>query len=211
VFSAFPLLLMGIFTFVEDQLTDVVKSCVLSSVKVPVAVNCSVFIPLERAIKTEAGATVMDFNATGVIAKVALFEIIPEKLAVMVVVPSAWDVASPFEPDVLLIVATPVSEEFQVTNDVRSCVMLPVNVPMAMNCWVFPRAMLGFTGDTAIVSSSACFTVRVAEEEGSESSVAMTLAVPTSTAVASPFEPDVSLTVATAVLDVVQVANDVTS
>jgi len=36
-------------------------------------------------------------------------------------------------------------------------------------------------------------------------------AVPTSTAVASPFEPGVSLTVATAVFDVVQVANDVTS
>ncbi len=75
----------------------------------------------------------MDTSTVGVIVKVALFEVIPEKLAVMVVVPSALDVANPLEPDVLLIVATPVFEEFQITNDDKSCVESSVNVPMAMN------------------------------------------------------------------------------
>ena len=89
VFTAFPELLMGIFGLVETQLTDVVKSCVLPSVKVPVALNCSEFFPVEREIVTEACTTVMDNNSAGVIVKVALFEEIPEKLAVMVVVPSA--------------------------------------------------------------------------------------------------------------------------
>ena len=94
-------------------MTDVVKTCILPSVKVPVALNCSELLPLEREIETEAGATVMDTNAALAIVKVALFEVIPEKPAVMVVVPSATGVATPFVPDVLLIVATPVSDESQ--------------------------------------------------------------------------------------------------
>ena len=80
-----------------------------------------------------------------------------------------------------------------------------------MNCWVLPRAILGFAGDTAIDTSTAWVTVSVAEEEGTESIAAVMVAVPTSTAVASPFEPGLSLTMATPVLDVAQVANDVTS
>ncbi len=51
----------------------------------------------------------------------------------------------------------------------------------------------------------------VDEGEETKSIVAVMAAAPMSTAVASPFEPSVSLTVATAVFDVVQVANDVTS
>lgn len=74
----------------------------------------------------------MDFSSAGVIVKVALFEVIPRTLAVMVVVPSTTGVATPFVPELLLIVATPVSDESQVTNDVKSCVVLSVNVPVAM-------------------------------------------------------------------------------
>jgi hypothetical protein len=144
-----------------------------------------------------------------------LFEVIPEKLAVMVLVPSALDVANPLEPDVLLIVATPVFKEFQVTNDDKSCVELSVNVPIAMNCWVCPRAMLAvlwFAGVLASIDlSTSLVTVSVAEDEGTESIVAVMVAVPTATAVASPFEPGKSLTMAIAVLDVAQDANDVTS
>jgi hypothetical protein len=197
----------------ETQLTNVVKSFKLPSEKVPVAKNGAKAVPMGTL--AEAGATVMDTSSTGVIVKVALSEVIPEKLAVIVVVPSEWDVASPFEPDVLLIVATPESKEFQVTNDVKSCLELSVNVPVAMNCWVCPRAilaMLWFAGVVTLIDlSTSLVTVSVAEDEGTESNVAVMMAVPTSTAVASPFEPDVSLTVATAVLDVAQVTNDVTS
>lgn len=101
-------------------------------------------------ILADAGDTVIDTNLADVTVSEAACEVIPEKPAVTVVVPSARDVASPFEPDVLLMVAIPVSEEIQVTDDVKSCVVLSVKVPMAMNCWVCPRARLWFVGVTAI-------------------------------------------------------------
>jgi hypothetical protein len=43
------------------------------------------------------------------------------KVAVMVEGPGFMHVASPFEPDILLIVATFVSEEFQVASVVMFC------------------------------------------------------------------------------------------
>ena len=162
-------------------------------------------------ILADAGDTVMDTSSAGVTVSVALFEVIPERLAVMVAGPSALDVANPLEPDVLLIVATPTAEEFQVTSDVRSCVVLSVNVPVAMNCTVFPTGTVVLVGVVAIDTSTAGVTVSVDDDEGTESIVAEMVAAPISTAVASPFEPGISLTVATAVFDVVQVASDVTS
>jgi hypothetical protein len=50
----------------------------------------------------------------------------PPETAVIVVVPSATAVASPFDPAALLTVATPVDEELQVTDAVRSWVELSV-------------------------------------------------------------------------------------
>jgi len=108
-------------------------------------------------------------------------------------------------------VAIPVFEEFQITDDVRFRVVPSEKVPVAVNGWVCPRAMLWFTGVTAIDSKTACVTVSVAVGDVTTSNVAEMSVEPTSTAVASPFEPGVSLTVATVVFDVVQVANDVTS
>src|SRR2546427_13126807 len=74
----------------------------------------------------------------------------PPKVAVIVVVPVATDVAKPCEPPALLIVATPVLDELHVTWVVRSCVVLSLKVPVAVNCRVVPFAMLGFVGVTAI-------------------------------------------------------------
>jgi hypothetical protein len=51
-----------------------------------------------------------------------------------VVVPVLFDWASPFEPAVLLIVATNVLEELQTIDDVRFCSELSENFPVAMNC-----------------------------------------------------------------------------
>ena len=45
-------------------------------------------------------------------------------VAVIVVVPTAFEVANPFKPDALLMVETAVFEEVQVTDDVRSNVVL---------------------------------------------------------------------------------------
>ena len=116
----------------EFQATAVVKSCLLPSVNVPVAVNCLVVVEA-MLISAEAGDTVIDTNLAGVTVSVAALEAMPEKLAVIVVVPSEKDVASPFVPDVLLIVAIPVTEEFHITDVVISRVVLSEKVPMAVN------------------------------------------------------------------------------
>jgi hypothetical protein len=149
----------------------------------------------------------MDSSSAGVIFKVALFEVIPETLAVMVVDPSATGVATPFVPDVLLIVATPVSDESQVTNDVKSCVVLSVNVPVAMKCTIVPMGIVVLVGVVAIDVSTAGVTVSVADDEVTESNIAVMAVDPTSTAVARP----VLLIVATVVLDELQIADAVRS
>src|SRR5207247_9688111 len=85
----------------------------------------------------------------------------PPKVAVIVVVPAATDVARPCDPPALLIVATAVLDELQATWVVRSCVVLSLKVPVAVNCCFVPFAMLGFVGVTAIVDRVAAVTVSV--------------------------------------------------
>jgi hypothetical protein len=65
--------------------------------------------------------------------RVVVAQTLPE-VALIVVDPAATDVASPFEPAALLIVAMPVLDELQVTAAVRFCVVLSENVPVAVNC-----------------------------------------------------------------------------
>src|SRR5256712_13611321 len=89
--------------------------------------------------------------------------------AMIMVVPSATDVARPFDPLALLIVATPGLDELQVTWVVRSCVVLSLKVPVAVNCWFVPCAMLGSAGVTAIVDRVAAVTVSVVFPETSPS------------------------------------------
>ena len=67
-------------------------------------------------------------------------------MAVIVDVPVATPVARP----AAVIVATEVVAEAQVTWLVRFCVELSEKVPVAVNCWVAPLAMLGLAGVTAI-------------------------------------------------------------
>jgi hypothetical protein len=124
----------------------------------------------------------------------------------MVVVPSLFDVASPFKPAVLLIVATPVLVELQATDDVRSCTVVSENVPIAVNCLVLPRAMLVFVGVTTKALSVAAVTESVAELDVTPVKDDVMLAPPTLTAVALPCEPAALLMVATPELDVAQVA-----
>ncbi len=101
------------------------------------------------------GVMVMETRTGEVMVRVTGSEEIPEIAAVIVTVPSARDVASPLVPDVLLTVAILVSEEFQVTDDVRSNVLLSEKVPIARYCWVCPRAMLCFDGVTSIDLSTS--------------------------------------------------------
>ena len=82
--------------------------------------NCC-FVPF--AMLGLVGVTPMDTSVAGVTVSVMVAEILPD-VAVIVVVPVDTEVASPLDPAALLIVATPVFEEFQVTDAVRSCLVL---------------------------------------------------------------------------------------
>ena len=79
------------------------------------------------------GETDRDTSVAGVTVRVVDPVVLPD-VAVIVAVPAATEMTMPFEPAVLLIDATLVLEEFQVTVDVKSCVVLSENVPVAMNC-----------------------------------------------------------------------------
>src|SRR6185369_13706118 len=125
-------------------------------------------------------------------------------VAMMVVVPAARAVALPFVPAALLMVAMAVSEELQVTAVVKSCVLLSEYVPVAVNCWNLPMAMLGFAGVTAMDCKVAGVTVRVVEPEISPD-VAVMVVVPAAREVAVPFVPAALLMAALVVSEELQV------
>jgi hypothetical protein len=122
--------------------TCVVISWVVPSEKVPVAVNCWVVPPGTLGL---AGVIAMEDRVAEVTVRVVLFETAPE-VAVMVVVPAVRAVARPL----LLITATEVSDELQVTNFVISPPGATGNVPVAVNCWVDPTGMIGLSGFTVM-------------------------------------------------------------
>jgi len=89
------------------------------------------------------GVTVPLSEVVEVTVRVAVPEMDPE-VAVRVVVPAATAVARP----PVEMVAAEVVEELQVTEEVRSLVLLSEKVPVAMNCWVPPTSMLWLLGVT---------------------------------------------------------------
>jgi hypothetical protein len=109
----------------ELQVTVLVTSAVVLSEYVPIAVNC--FVVLQGTMEL-AGVTAMDTSVASVAVSVAVpCVFVAVSVALMVVEPAFFTaVASPFEPPALLIVATDVSDEFQVTEVVRFCVVLSV-------------------------------------------------------------------------------------
>jgi hypothetical protein len=85
-------------------------------------------------------------------------------------------------------------------------------MPIAVNCLVVPKAMLGLVGETWIEDSvtRAEFTVNVDVPEVTPS-VAVIVAEPAATEVASPMEPGALLTVATDGVNEFQVTEAVRS
>ena len=63
----------------------------------------------------------------------------------------------------MLIVATVVVNELQVTELVRFWVLVSLNVPVAVNCCVVPLGIEGLAGLTAMDTSVAAVTVSVVE------------------------------------------------
>ena len=84
-----------------------------------------------------------------------------------------------------LTVATATFPEVQVAEAVRSIVLLSVNVPVAVNCWVVPKPMKGADGFTVIETRVAELTVRSVTAE-IEPKAAEMLELPLANVVASP-------------------------
>ena len=59
----------------------------------------------------------------------------------------------------MLIVAIPCVDEDQVATVVKICVFESINVPVAMNCWVVPLAIVAPGGDKAIDASGEVWNV----------------------------------------------------
>jgi hypothetical protein len=96
----------------------------------------------------------METRVAEVTDRIAENEMLPE-VAVIVVVPAETGVTFPLEPAVLLTVATDAANELQVTDDVIFCVLPSEKIPVAVNCSVVPRAMLGLVGVTSMDTSVA--------------------------------------------------------
>jgi hypothetical protein len=156
-----------------------------------------------------AGVTAMETSAAGVTVKPVEPETVPN-VAVMVTAPWLSELASPLEPDALLIETTPVLEELQVTAVVSGCVELSVYVPVAANSRPVPFAMLGFAGITAMETSVAGVTVKPVEPE-IVPNVAVMVTAPWLSELARPLEPDALLIETTPMLEELQVAELVRS
>jgi len=193
-----PLVLMVATDVLDElQVTDPVILPVVPSENVPVAVNCWV-VPTDDRVGL-AGVTVMEFTAAEVTVRVVFPEIVP-KVAVMVVVPAAMDVARPL----LLMVTVEVLDELQVTDPVTLPLVPSENVPVAVNCWVAPTGMVERAGVKDSEDRVAAVTVRIVVP-AIVPEVAVMVVVPATMVVTRP----VPLMVATDVLDELQVTDDV--
>ena len=193
-----PAALLMAATVVDDdfQVTDVVTFCVELSEYVPVAVNC---FDVPSAMLGLVGVTDIDTSVAEVTASEVDPDILPD-VAVIVVEPAATDVALPLEPAALLMAATVVDDDFQVTDVVTFCVELSEYVPVAVNCFDVPSAMLGLVGESVMETSVAGVTVSVAVPE-TLPDVAVIVVEPVATDVALPLESAVLLMAATATVD----------
>ena len=115
----------------EVQVAELVTSCEVPSVRVPVALSLS-----EDPATTEgaAGVTAIALMEASLVvtASVVLPETAPE-LAVIVAVPAATPVATPGLSLPVCTVATVAGEELQVAELVRSWVELSEYLPVAVN------------------------------------------------------------------------------
>jgi hypothetical protein len=206
-----PVLLMVATDAADElQVTDAVKFSVVLSVYVPVAVHCC---KMPLTILGLAGVTAMETSVGAVTVSVVVpCTLVAGSVAVIVVEPVATDVAMPAEAPALLMVATDGADELQVTDAVRFCVVLFEYVPVAVNCFVVPLAMLGLAGVTAMETSVDAVTVSVVVAcRPVAGSVAVIVVEPAVSAVASPLEALALLIVATATVDELQVTDAVRS
>jgi hypothetical protein len=145
---------------VEVQVTDVVRVWLVLSVYVPVATNCS---ELPRAIEGAPGVTLNDFKVAVVTVSVTpglVIVVLPTTAdAVITDVPVDTEVARPTWPVWLEMVATATVAELHDTWVVIGCVVPSLNVPVAVNCAVVPRAIEALGWSMAIEVKTAAVMV----------------------------------------------------
>ena len=149
------LLIVATVVLLEAQVTWVVRFWVVASVYVPVAVSCWV---MPRTTDGLAGVMAMETSSSDVTV-MPVEPVTAPWVALSVVEPTLAPVARPREPAALLMVAMLVSPEDQVTEAVRSCVVASVYTPVAVICWVVPRASDGVAGVREMEASRAAVTL----------------------------------------------------
>jgi hypothetical protein len=137
----------------ELQVTCAVISSVVPSEYVPMAMNCRL---TPTGMLGAVGVTAMEDRVAAVHVRAVLPEILPW-VAVIIAVPTVKVVARP----VLLMVATDVLDERQMTCVVISRLVPSEYVPVAVNCWLTPKGVFGLVGVKAM-EESAGTTERVA-------------------------------------------------
>ncbi len=187
----------------ESQLATLVRSCVVLSVKVPVAVNWTVSPFGTLGV---GGVTLIELKVADDTAILNAGLVIEPKAAVMPVVPElATAVTSP--PATVAIVLSPV---FQVAVEDRSLVWPSVNRPVAVSCSLLPLASVADGPFTVREVSTAAVTVKFVEE-ATEPWVAMTMTVPVLKLLICPWLPEALLTLAMVLSDEDQVTELVRS
>lgn len=178
------LLMLALLVSEELHTACVVTGCVVESVKIAIAVNCCV---RPTGSDVLVGLTAIE-NSTAAVTVSPVVPLLPLRVAVIVVEPVETVLANPSEPAALLMVATPVFEEVQVTCVVMSCVEESVKVPVAAYCGFTPSGTEILGGVRLIETSVALVMVSLALPITAPNVAVMT-AAPGSTPVASPSEP----------------------
>jgi hypothetical protein len=139
------LLMVATFVFEELQNVEPVTSCV-GPVRNPATAENGVVCPCRTEVV--AGVTVIETMPLGATLSRAVAVRVPEA-AVIVVVPTAWPVARPWLPAVLLMVATEAFEELHVTRPVASPVPPSSSMPLAANWKVLVGVLEAANGEIA--------------------------------------------------------------
>jgi len=147
-----------------------------------------------------AGVTARETRTAGPTLSVAEAVVEPE-LAVMVAVPTPVPVANPLPATV----ATVIEDEPHVTELVRVCVLPSLYVPVAVNCWLVPFAIVVLEGTIDMETRTGAVTATLAEPVTAPE-LALMLAVPSWLPITNP-----AVTVATAGEEDVHVAAAVRS
>jgi hypothetical protein len=137
-----PALIVATVVAEEVHVTELVTSCMLPSLKVPVAVNCSI-CPV--AIEGFAGVMANETSAAGLTVTPADPVMLPE-VAVTFALPT---LAASARPELLTVIVAG-ALEVQVTEAVKSFDEPLLNSPSALNCWEVPLGRVAPEGVTVM-------------------------------------------------------------